>query len=46
MLWDERFRFPWCFAGPAGGVIVGKPLITRVWKGNLKNLKRMVEGRS
>ena len=42
--WDERFRFPWYFGGPVGGFVGGKPLISRVWKQNLANLKERVEG--
>lgn len=43
-VWDERFRFPWYFGGPVGGVVGGKPLISQVWKRNLRNLKARVEG--
>jgi len=42
--WDERFVFPWWFAGPVGGVLGGKPILTLVWRKNLRNLKALVEG--
>ena len=41
--WDERFRFPWFFAGPLGGALGGRPILTLVWKRNLRNLKALVE---
>ena len=45
--WDERFVFPWYFAGPLGGFLGGKPILTLVWRQNLRNLKAKVEaGRS
>ena len=42
--WDERMRFPWYFAGPVGGALGGKPILTLVWRKNLRNLKALVEG--
>jgi uncharacterized protein YndB with AHSA1/START domain len=44
--WDERFRFPWYFLGPVGGVLGGTPILTLVWRKNLANLKALVEGSS
>ncbi|HWW54699.1 MAG TPA: SRPBCC family protein [Acidimicrobiales bacterium] len=35
--WDERLSFPWWLGGPLGG-LVGRPVLTRVWKRNLANL--------
>lgn len=40
--WTERMRFPWWMAGPAGGV-VAKPVLRRIWRGNLRRLKERVE---
>jgi hypothetical protein len=46
LTWDETFRFPWFLGGPVGGVLGGKPLLTRVWRRNLRRLAAIVEGRS
>lgn len=40
--WEERLTFPWWLGGPLGEVI-GRPVLTRIWRGNLAQLKRMVE---
>ncbi|MDZ7675046.1 MAG: SRPBCC family protein [Acidimicrobiales bacterium] len=40
--WTERMQFPWWMAGPAGG-FVAKPVLRRIWKGNLRRLKHRVE---
>jgi hypothetical protein len=40
--WEERLRFPWWMGGPLGGA-VGAPLLRRIWRRNLRNLKRQVE---
>ena len=44
-LWEERLTFPWWLGGPLGQVF-GRPVLTRIWRGNLTRLKRMVEGTS
>jgi hypothetical protein len=41
--WDERLRFPWWFGGPVGA-LGAKAVLTMVWRRNLRNLKRLVEG--
>jgi hypothetical protein len=41
--WDERLVFPWWMGGPVGGVVGGQ-VLRLVWKRNLRNLKRRVEG--
>ncbi len=40
--WEERLAFPWWLGGPAGSVVAG-PVLRRVWKRNLANLKRRLE---
>ncbi len=40
--WEETLRFPWWLGGPVGEV-VGKPVLERIWKGNLRRLKTKVE---
>lgn len=42
-VWKEQLRFPWWMGGPAGAT-VAKPFFRHVWKDNLRNLKRLVEG--
>ena len=40
--WEERLRFPWWMGGPLGGTL-GAPLLKRIWRRNLRNLKHQVE---
>ena len=44
-MWTERLRFPLWVGGPLGAVLA-KPLLRRVWRRNLANLKALVEGES
>ena len=36
--WTEKLEFPWRIGGPAAG-LVGRPILRRVWRGNLRNLQ-------
>jgi hypothetical protein len=40
--WDEVLRFPWWLGGPLGERI-GRPVLRRVWRGNLRRLKERVD---
>jgi uncharacterized membrane protein len=40
--WTETLRFPWWMGGPLGAAI-GARVLARIWRRNLRNLKRLVE---
>ena len=40
--WEERLRFPWWLGGPVGEQF-GRPVLRRVWNGNVGRLKALVE---
>jgi hypothetical protein len=42
--WDERISFPW-WTGGALGERTAKPVLTRVWRRNLRKLKALIEAR-
>jgi hypothetical protein len=40
--WDERLSFPWFLGGPLGAAFAA-PILKRVWRRNLANLKALLE---
>jgi hypothetical protein len=42
--WTEELTFPWWLGGPVGALIA-RPVLTRVWRSNLRRLKALVETR-
>lgn len=42
--WTERLRFPWWLAGGVGAR-AARPLLARIWRGNLERLRTRVESR-
>ena len=43
--WEEELTFPWWLAGPVGSAIGGPLVLKRIWQGNLRRLKPLVERR-
>ncbi len=41
--WKERLVFPWYLGGPLGAVVGGE-VLRLVWKRNLRNFRRRIEG--
>jgi len=41
--WDEELRFPWWLGGPLGSAVGGPLVLRRIWAGNLRRLKPLVE---
>ena len=40
--WTEDLHFPWWLGGPLAA-LVGRPVLRRVWRRNLSNLRRQLE---
>ncbi len=40
--WSESLRFPWWMGGPLG-VLAARPVLKRVWRGNLERLRERLE---
>ena len=41
--WEETLAFPW-WLGSVAGERFGRPVLQRIWEGNLRRLKAKVEG--
>jgi hypothetical protein len=41
--WEEELRFPWWLGGALGSAIGGPLVLRRIWSGNLRRLKPLVE---
>ena len=44
--WEEDLTFPWFLGGVVGSALGGPTVIRRIWEGNLRRLRPLVERRS
>ena len=42
LTWSEEIDFPWRFGGPIGAAFA-RPILTGIWRGNLRRLKVLLE---
>lgn len=42
--WKEKLKFPWYLGGPIGAAVGGQIVMKAIWRRNLKELKKLVEG--
>jgi hypothetical protein len=42
--WDEQLTFPWWLGGPLGERLA-RPILERLWRGNVARLKAVIEKR-
>jgi carbon monoxide dehydrogenase subunit G len=40
--WSEEIEFPWRFGGPVAAALA-RPILTMIWRGNLRRLKALLE---
>ena len=43
--WEEELRVPWWLGGRVGSAIGGPAVLQRIWQGNLRRLRPLVERR-
>lgn len=41
--WEEELTFPWWLGGRLGSAVGGPAVLQRIWRGNLRRLKPLVE---
>jgi hypothetical protein len=41
--WEETLAFPWWLGGPLGATIAARTVLRRLWQGNLRTLKGLIE---